>query len=49
MAAADPNSIIVVNTCPYRCDAFLIQRNQIMLLELPRLMLNKVQERAKNL
>ena len=33
----------------YRCDIFLIQRNRIMLLELPGLTLKKAQEQAKNL
>ena len=49
MAAADPDPIIIVNTSSYRCDAFLIQHDRITLLELPGLVLNEVQERAKDL
>ncbi|RYP54761.1 hypothetical protein DL769_010292 [Monosporascus sp. CRB-8-3] len=49
MAAADPNPIIVVNLSSYRCDAFLIRRDRIKVLELPGLTLEEVQERARNL
>ena len=47
MAAADPDSIIVINLSPYRCDAFLIQRDRIRLLELPDLNLEEVQKRVQ--
>ncbi|RYP81636.1 hypothetical protein DL770_005844 [Monosporascus sp. CRB-9-2] len=49
MAAADPDPIIVVNLSPYRCEAFLIKRDRIKVLELPGLTLQEVQERARNL
>ncbi|KAL8369387.1 hypothetical protein RB599_010631 [Gaeumannomyces hyphopodioides] len=49
MAAADPDPIIVVNLSTYRCDAFLIQRDRIRVLELPRLKVTEVQKRARDL
>ena len=49
MAAADPDPIIVVNMSSYRCDAFLIQRDRIMLLKLLGLTLKEAQKRAKGL
>ncbi|RYP20115.1 hypothetical protein DL765_002957 [Monosporascus sp. GIB2] len=49
MAAADPDPIIVVNLSSYRCDAFLIRRDWIKVLELPGLTLGEVQERTRNL
>ncbi|KAI3326476.1 CHAT domain-containing protein [Xylariaceae sp. AK1471] len=48
-AAADPDPIIVVNLSPYRCDAFLIECNQIRILELPNLTLEQIPERTKEL
>ncbi|RYP39316.1 hypothetical protein DL768_010722 [Monosporascus sp. mg162] len=41
-ATADPDPIIIVNLSFYRCDAFLIDRDQIRLLELPGLTLEKI-------
>jgi methyl coenzyme M reductase subunit C-like uncharacterized protein (methanogenesis marker protein 7) len=49
MAAADPDPIIVLNLSPYRCDAFLIERDQIRVLELPGLTLEEVQKQAQDL
>jgi hypothetical protein len=49
VAAADPDPIIVVNLSSYRCDAFLIQRSRVRLLELPDLTMKEVQERARDL
>ncbi|PVI03265.1 hypothetical protein DM02DRAFT_698160 [Periconia macrospinosa] len=49
MAAANPDPIIVVNASSYRCDAFLIERSQIRVLELPGLTLKELQERARKL
>jgi hypothetical protein len=42
MAAVNPDPIIVVNLSSYRCDAFLIERAQITLLELPNLKIEEV-------
>ncbi|KAI8649679.1 TPR domain-containing protein [Fusarium keratoplasticum] len=49
MAAADPDPIVVVNLTAYRCDAFLVERAQIRVLELPGLTMKEVQERARDL
>ena len=49
MAAAAPGPIVVVNITSYRCDAFLIERNQIRVLELPDLRQQEVEERVQNL
>ncbi|VBB73370.1 Putative protein of unknown function [Podospora comata] len=49
MAAANLNPIIVVNLSPYRCDAFLIERDQISVLELPGLTMEKVQKKVQDL
>ncbi|RYP01436.1 hypothetical protein DL764_006206 [Monosporascus ibericus] len=49
MAAANPDPIIVVNLSSYRCDAFLVERDRIRVLELPSLTLKDVQEWAGNL
>ncbi|RYP53061.1 hypothetical protein DL770_011005 [Monosporascus sp. CRB-9-2] len=49
MAAANPDPIIAVNLSSYRCDAFLIRRDRIKVLELPGLTLGEVQERVRNL
>ena len=48
MAAADPNPIVVVNLSSYRCDAFIIDRHQIRVLELPDLTVEEARERASN-
>ncbi|KAK3984180.1 CHAT domain-containing protein [Cladorrhinum sp. PSN332] len=49
MAAADPDPIIVVNLSSYRCDAFLIERDQIRVLELPGLTIEEVLKQAQDL
>ncbi|KAK3391203.1 CHAT domain-containing protein [Podospora didyma] len=49
MAAADPDPIVVVNLSSYRCDAFMVEHNQITVLELPGLKMEEVQERAQDL
>lgn len=43
MAAADPDPMIIINLSPFRCDAFLIERDRIRVLELPALKLKDVQ------
>ncbi|KAI0852643.1 CHAT domain-containing protein [Daldinia vernicosa] len=37
ISAADPDPIVIVNLSPCRCDAFLIERTQIRVLNLPDL------------
>jgi hypothetical protein len=49
MAAADRGPIVIVNISFHRCDAFLIERHQIRVLELPNLSLKKVEEEAQYL
>jgi tetratricopeptide (TPR) repeat protein len=49
MAAAAAGPIVVVNITSYRCDAFLIERHQIRVLELPDLRQQEVEERVQNL
>ncbi|KAE8447330.1 hypothetical protein EG329_010888 [Mollisiaceae sp. DMI_Dod_QoI] len=49
MTAADPNPIIVVNLDERRCDAFLIERDQIRVLPLPSLPLSRVEKHAQDL
>ncbi|KAJ5740123.1 hypothetical protein N7533_012907 [Penicillium manginii] len=49
MAAADPDPIVVINLSSYRCDAFLIERARIRVLELPDLKMKDVQERTQSL
>ncbi|KAK6356066.1 hypothetical protein TWF718_000440 [Orbilia javanica] len=41
--------IIIINLSFYRCDAFLVQRDKIEVLKLPRLTIEKVQEQAQDL
>ncbi|KAL8367900.1 hypothetical protein RB599_003698 [Gaeumannomyces hyphopodioides] len=48
MAAANPDPIIVVNLSRYRCDAFLVERDRIRVLELPGLTMGEVQKRAQD-
>ncbi|KAL8310416.1 hypothetical protein RB597_010314 [Gaeumannomyces tritici] len=48
MAAANPGPIIVVNLSPYRCDAFLVERGRIRVLELPGLTMEEVQKQAED-
>jgi tetratricopeptide (TPR) repeat protein/CHAT domain-containing protein len=47
MAAADQGPIVIVNISPCRCDAFLIERHQIRLLELPDLRQGELKKKAK--
>ncbi|RYP45618.1 hypothetical protein DL768_008055 [Monosporascus sp. mg162] len=49
MAAANPDPVIVVNLSSYRCDAFLVERDRIRVLELPGLTVAEVQKRALGL
>ncbi|KAM7208695.1 CHAT domain containing protein [Rhypophila decipiens] len=49
MAAATPDPIIVVNLSSYRCDAFLVERDRIRVLELPGLTVEEVQKQAQSL
>ncbi|KAL8366614.1 hypothetical protein RB595_010463 [Gaeumannomyces hyphopodioides] len=49
MAAADPSPIIIINLSPYRCDAFLVERDRIRVLELPGLTMEEVQKRCQAL
>ncbi len=46
MAAANPDPIIVVNVSSLRCDALIIEHNQIRLLELPDLSLEEIEKRT---
>ena len=48
-AAADLGPIVVVNISSYRCDAFLIKRDGISVLELPDLTQRGVEKWARNL
>ncbi|KAI1127944.1 CHAT domain-containing protein [Nemania abortiva] len=48
-AAADPDPLVVINLSEWRCDAFLIDREQIKLLELPGLTLEEVRARTEGL
>ncbi|KAL6406818.1 hypothetical protein AUP68_09626 [Ilyonectria robusta] len=49
IAAASPDPIIVVNMSFYRCDAFIIDRTGIQVVELPDLSQKKAEEWAANL
>ncbi|KAI1370096.1 CHAT domain-containing protein [Hypoxylon crocopeplum] len=49
MAAADPDPIVVINLSSYRCDALLVQHNQIRMLKLPRLTLAEARKWARDL
>jgi len=49
MAAAGPGPIVVVNISSYRCDAFLIERDRIRLLELRNLRLQEVNDKVQHL
>ena len=48
-AAAEFGPIIVVNADSFRCDALLIERHQIRVLNLPDLTIEDVESRAQNL
>ncbi|RTE82290.1 hypothetical protein BHE90_003221 [Fusarium euwallaceae] len=47
--AASQGPIVVVNTSPFRCDAFIIQHHRIQLLELDRLTLEDVNVHVRRL
>ncbi|GAW15106.1 hypothetical protein ANO14919_045150 [Xylariales sp. No.14919] len=48
MSAAPPNqTIVVINVANFRCDAFLIQSNQVSTVDLPDLTHNVVEAKAK--
>jgi tetratricopeptide (TPR) repeat protein len=49
MAAADSGSIVTINVSPYRCDAFIIERHQIRVLELPDLSVKEIEEKVQYL
>ncbi|KAI9770997.1 MAG: hypothetical protein M1840_002701 [Geoglossum simile] len=49
MAAADPDPIIVFNLSPFRCDAFLIKLDEIIVLELPDLTMQEAEKRIRDL
>ncbi|EGE00902.1 hypothetical protein TESG_08196 [Trichophyton tonsurans CBS 112818] len=49
MEAANPGPIIVINVSPYRCDSFLIERDQIRALQLAGLNPKDAQVRAHEL
>jgi hypothetical protein len=49
MEAADPDPAVVVNVSSFRCDAFLVEKYRIRLLELPLLKLNDIRVRTKRL
>ncbi|KJZ70857.1 hypothetical protein HIM_09771 [Hirsutella minnesotensis 3608] len=49
MAAANPDPIIVVNLSSYRCDAFLVERDGLRVLELPVLTIEEVQKQVRAL
>ncbi|KAJ3573299.1 hypothetical protein NPX13_g4752 [Xylaria arbuscula] len=46
-AAAHPDPIIVINLSPYRSDAFLIECHQVRVLQLPGLIVEKIQEQTE--
>lgn len=48
-AAAEPGPIIIINANSFRCDAFLIERHQIRVLNLPNLTIEDVEKRAGSL
>lgn len=48
-AAAGSGPIVVINVSPHRCDAFLIERDSIRVLELPGLTMEEVVQRFKTL
>lgn len=48
-AAAGSGPIVVINVSVHRCDAFLIERDSIRVLELPDLTMEKVEERLTSL
>lgn len=49
MEAADPDPAVVVNVSVFRCDAFIVEKHRIRLLELPLLSLNDIEANTKRL
>ncbi|KAK4169546.1 CHAT domain-containing protein [Cladorrhinum sp. PSN259] len=49
MAAATPNPIAILNVSPYRCDAFLIERDAIRVVNLPALTQSEAEGHVQNL
>lgn len=49
MKAADPDPAVVVNVSSFRCDAFIVEKHRIRLLELPLLSLKDVLANVKQL
>ena len=49
MEVADPDPAVVVNVAPFRCDAFIVQKDGIRLLELPFLTMEDINARVKTL
>ncbi|RSM14908.1 hypothetical protein CEP52_001121 [Fusarium oligoseptatum] len=49
MDAADPDPAVVVNVSSFRCDAFIVEKHRIRLLELPLLSLEDIQANTKRL
>ncbi|WYZ36177.1 hypothetical protein EsH8_XI_000060 [Colletotrichum jinshuiense] len=47
--AADPDPAVVVNVSSFRCDAFIVEKHRIRLLELPLLSLKDIQANTKRL
>ncbi|EWC46494.1 hypothetical protein DRE_04217 [Drechslerella stenobrocha 248] len=48
-AAADPDPIIVINTTRLRCDAIIVERDNIRILNLPDLALETAEKKAQHL
>ncbi|RBR14477.1 uncharacterized protein FIESC28_07713 [Fusarium coffeatum] len=49
MAAAESGPIIVINLCNYRCDAILVERHEVRLLELPGLKVQDIEKHVENI
>ncbi|KAJ3951287.1 hypothetical protein N0V92_012305 [Colletotrichum tropicale] len=49
MEAADPGPAVVVNVNSYRCDAFIVEKHRIRLLELPNLTMKDILANVKRL
>ncbi|RMJ20261.1 hypothetical protein BHE90_001962 [Fusarium euwallaceae] len=49
MDAADPDPAVVVNVSKFRCDAFIVEKHHIRLLELPLLSLEDIEANTKRL
>ncbi|KAK4196719.1 hypothetical protein QBC40DRAFT_257750 [Triangularia verruculosa] len=49
MKAADPDPVVVVDVSDLRCDAFVVTRDGIRLLELPKITLDGVQGKARQI